>query len=158
MASTLSLALATVVLSSAACADRPFVRVDPPVSSQGVTVALVGQKCEREGWNEAYDVLDLEVVLRVTNGTPGPIGVTPAEMRLLASGNSPLPRVSSPKREDAPLEVAPNSNADIRVHFDRRGNGRCNQGMQLSLDRAVNQDGRAVTLPPLSFMPSPNDA
>ena len=152
------LVLALVAVSAVGCADRSFVRADAPVNSDGVTVQLVGQQCGRQAWNEAYDVLDLELVVRVTNGTATAVEIVPAEMRLLASGNAPIPRASSPRWEDAPVQVAPNSTADVRVHFYRRGNARCNQQMQLSLARSVEASGRSVLLPPLTFVPSASDA
>jgi hypothetical protein len=157
MKQILGLGLVAAMLSATGCAERPFVRADQPMTTQGVTVALTGQKCGREGWNEAYDVLDLEMVVNVANGTMSPIEVVPAEMRLLANGNSAVPRSSSPKWEDAPLQIAPNSNANVRVHFYRRGNAKCDQNMQLSLDGSIDQAGRRLALPPLSFVPSRSD-
>lgn len=139
------------------CADRPFVRADAPASSEGVTVALVGQKCGREAWYENYDVLDLDMVVRVTNASPLPVQVIPAQMRLLARGNSATPRASRPKWEDSPVELAPNSTRDVNVHFQRWGNAKCNEEMQLSVDRAMEMSGRDLALRPLSFVATPSD-
>jgi hypothetical protein len=139
------------------CADRPFVRADPPVTSDGVTMALVGQKCGREAWYENYDVLNLEMVVRVTNGTSSPVDIMPAQMRLLARGNSQVPRSSKPKWEDGPLELQPNASTDVRVHFQRWGNAKCDQEMQLSPGRSMEMSGKDVTLPPLSFVATRTD-
>ena len=139
------------------CADRPFVRADPPVSNDGVTVALVGQKCGREAWYENYDVLDLDMVIRVTNQTSEAISVVPSQMRLLARGNSTVPRSSKPKWEDAPSQVQPNASADIRIHFQRWGNAKCDHEMQMSLDRSMEMSGRNVAVQPLSFVATRTD-
>ena len=74
--------LMAIVMAALGCAERPFVRADPPVSSDGVTVALVGQKW-REAWYENYDVLDLDMVVQVTNGTAFSVAVILAEMRFI---------------------------------------------------------------------------
>ena len=149
--------LMAIVMAALGCAERPFVRADPPVSSDGVTVALVGQKCGREAWYENYDVLDLDMVVQVTNGTAFPVAVIPAEMRLLARGNSPIPRSSKPKWEDSPLTLEPNSTASVRVHFQRWGNAKCDQEMQLSPGRSMELSGKDLTLPPLSFVATLTD-
>jgi hypothetical protein len=141
----------TIALMASGCAERPFVRADPPVSHDGVTVELVGQTCGRQSWNEAYDTLDLDMVVRVTNASSESVDVVPAEMRLLARGNSSMPRSSRPKMVTAPFVLAPNSAANVHVHFFRSGNARCDQDMQLALDRAVEASGKPVTLRPLSF-------
>jgi hypothetical protein len=153
----LVLLIPAIAVAMLGCSDRAFVRSDPPVSTEGVTVALVGQKCDREGWNEGYDVLDLEIVVRVTNHSASAVDVLPAEIRLLARGNAPVPRASTPKGEDAPIQVPPNSTADVRVHFHRRGNARCDQQMQLSLGRALEEAGHDVAVPPLSFVATSQD-
>jgi hypothetical protein len=150
MKMNLGLGLA-VALMAGGCAERPFVRADPPVSHDGVTVALVGQTCGRQSWNEAYDTLDLDVAVRVTNASAASVDVVPAEIRLLARGNSPAPRSSKPKMVDAPIVLPPNSVATVHVHFLRSGNAKCDQDMQLALDRAVEAAGRPVMLRPLSF-------
>ena len=139
------------------CADRPFVRTDAPAASAGVTVALVGQKCGREAWYENYDVLDLDMVVRVTNTSPLPVEVIPAQMRLLARGNSATPRASRPRWEDSPVQLAPNATTDVDVHFQRWGNAKCNQEMQLSVDGAMEMSGRSLAVRPLSFVASPSD-
>jgi hypothetical protein len=149
--------VALSLVGFAGCADRPFVRADAPAASEGVIVALVGQKCGREAWYDNYDVLDLDMVVRITNTSQVPVEVLPAQMRLLARGNSPTPRASRPKWEDAPVALAPNSTRDVSVHFQRWGNAKCNQEMQLSVDRAMEMSGRNLAVRPLSFVAAPSD-
>jgi hypothetical protein len=158
MNTKLPVIVALSLIGFAGCADRPFVRTDAPATSEGVTVALVGQKCGREAWYENYDVLDLDMVVRVTNASPLPVEVVPAQMRLLARGNSATPRASRPKWEDAPVQLAPNATTDVNVHFQRWGNAKCDQEMQLSVDRAMEISGRDLSLRPLSFVAAPSDA
>jgi hypothetical protein len=153
----LPVAVVLSLVGFAGCADRPFVRTDPPAASEGVTVALVGQKCGREAWYENYDVLDLDVVVRVTNTSPLPVEVIPAQMRLLARGNAATPRLSRPKWEDSPVQLAPNATTDVNVHFQRWGNARCDQQMQLSLDHSMEISGRDVAIRPLSFVAARSD-
>ena len=149
---------ALAALLGAGCAERPFVRQDPPVSSQGVTVSLAGEKCDREAWYENYDVLDLDMMVKVTNASSAPVTVNPAELRLLARGNSPVARASRPKWGDDAVEIAPHSSADVHVRFQRWGNARCDQEMQLSMGAAVVQSGQNVTLAPISFVATRTDA
>ena len=157
MRASVGLVACATVLGLVGCADRPFVRADAPVTSDGVTMALVGQKCGREAWYENYDVLNLEMVVRVTNRTSIPVDIMPSQMRLLARGNSQVPRSSEPKWEDAPLELQPNSAANVRVHFQRWGNAKCDQEMQLSPGRSKEMLGKDVALPPLTFVATRTD-
>jgi hypothetical protein len=157
MKANVSLLAISIGLGAIGCADQPFVRADPPVSHDGVTVALIGQRCGREAWYENYDVLNLDMIVRVRNQTSLPVDVFPAQMRLLARGNSPVPRSSTPKWEDAPLTLQPNSATNVRVHFQRWGNAKCDQEMQLSIGRSMEIDGKDVVLPPLSFVATQTD-
>ncbi len=158
MKSHLVFATTAVLWAVCGCAEKPFVRVDPPVTSGGVTVELVGQKCGREARNEAYDVLDLEVALKVTNGTMAPIEVIPAEMRLLAKGNAPTPRSSAPRWESASIQIPPTGSGNVQVHFYRPGNAKCDQTMRLSFGHSIDDSGRALVLPPVAFVPSSYDS
>jgi hypothetical protein len=139
------------------CGEHGFVRSDPPVARDGVSVALVGQRCGRLAVDPNFDELDLDVVLRATNQSGVPVEVVPAEMRLLARGYSPAPDSTKPLSEDSPMTLPPNSTADVHVRFQRWGNAKCNQDMQLSLDRSLKMSGRDLPLKPLSFVPERSD-
>jgi hypothetical protein len=158
MKTIVGLVACAMVIGFVGCADRPFVRADPPVTSDGIIMSLVGQKCGREAWYENYDVLNLEMVVRVTNRTSSPVDIVPSQMRLLARGNSFVPRSSRPEWEDAPLELQPNASTDVRVNFQRWGNAKCDEEMQLSPGRSMEISGKDVTLPPLAFAATRTDA
>jgi hypothetical protein len=130
------------------CADRPFLRADPPATKGGVTVSLVGQKCGRTAFEETYNELILDMVVQVRNGGTAPVEVEPAQMRLAMRGTTVMPVTGA-----ASVVIAPETTSNIPVHFERAGNATCNEQMTLSLDRSVQVSGAALTLQPLSFVP-----
>jgi hypothetical protein len=146
MRSTLLASLAVATLLGVGCASRPAYRADAPVTTpEGVTVALVGQKCDRRSRQDTNDILDLVVDARVTNNSPDPVTVDPKHLRLIVAGDA-----TSPDRPPEPFTLAPGAASDINVHYHRWGsiNARCNTRMSLYFDGAA---------PPISFIPAHKD-
>jgi hypothetical protein len=139
-----------------ATAPRPLVRADPPVVDHGVSVALIGQRCRREAY-ENYDQLVLSMFVRVTNTGDGPVAVRPASWRLVVPGRSRVPRETAPETDETSLAVAPHGSRDVRVKFRRPGNATCNQTLELSLDHSIEAPGQPLYLPSMSFTPEPSD-
>jgi hypothetical protein len=145
------------LVALAGCTPRPFVRTDGPVTSDGVAVALVGQRCGREPWDKYADVLTLDVRVQVTNASAEALALAPEQVKLLARGNSAVPNQTAPDVVDGPRTVAAGASAPLRLKFRRVGNARCNQEMQLALDHAFALDGRAVGFRPIAFVPERSD-
>jgi len=144
-------------LGGCASTGRPFVKTDGPSTSSGVTVALKDQRCARRKYDKMNDVLDLRMAVQVTNGSPTPVTVDPTEFRLLARGNEAVADSTPPTGNAPETALPPGGSAPVDVRFRRFGNARCNQDMQLSLDRAVEKGGHEVPLRPITFMPERND-
>ena len=74
MRNILLASVAVATLLGAGCADRPVYRADAPITTtEGVTVAVVGQKCDRRTRRDMNDVLDLVVQARLTNNGAAPV-------------------------------------------------------------------------------------
>lgn len=136
------------IVSFAACADRPFVRNDPPVTNGGVTVALAGQRCRRRVRHDQNGILDLVLALRVTNGGPAPLTIDPARLALVVRGDANLP-----DEHGAPVTIGPGLSSPVRVHYRAWSNARCDEPMSVSLDAALS----VPTLQPLTFTPEASD-
>jgi hypothetical protein len=135
-------------LGASACADRPFVRADPPVTSGGVTAALAGQQCRRRVRHDQNGILDLVLVLRVSNAGPPPVTVDPARLALVVRGDATLP-----DDHGAPFTLGPGLSAAVRVHYRAWSNARCDEPMSVSADAALSRP----TLRPLAFTPEASD-
>lgn len=151
-AKVFSIVAAPSLLALTGCAPHPFVRTDGPVTSSGVAVALVDQSCSREPWDKNSDVLTLAMRMQITNTSHETVAVQPAQLRLLARGNT-----TAPDSVGGAERIAPGATAPVRVTFRRVGNAKCNQRMQLSLEHAVEIDGREISLRPLGFVPEHSD-
>jgi hypothetical protein len=134
------------------CGDRPFLRTDPPVAIEGLSVALVGQRCGRRVRRDLNEILDLVLEVRVANAGPAPVTIDPARFTLLAERDA-----TPPDEHDAVLELAPGRASRLRVHFHRWGNYACNRPMALSLDGVITLAGRPLRLRSLSFVPEASD-
>ncbi len=144
------------LLELGGCATRPLARVSGPVQSRAISVALVGQSCDRENdpnWSYA-DILGLDLRIQVTNAGAAELRFDPAETALLAAG--PPHR---PHRSDSPAAIPPGASRTFVVHFlERDGNLACDIPMKLAIDRAVTAGGAAVTFEPISFLASNDDS
>jgi hypothetical protein len=129
------------------CADRPFLRSDPPVTSAGVTVGLAGQQCRRRVRHDQNGILDLVLAINVTNTGPAPITVVPAHLSLTVRGDT-----TQPDDHGAPFNLGPGVTSPTRVHYHAWTNARCNEAMALSFDGAVPTPPR-----PLNFTPEASD-
>jgi hypothetical protein len=134
------------------CAQGQFFRTGGPSASSGVVASLATQTCGRRSYDRLADVLDLEMVVNVTNDSPATVTVTPRELRLLAAGDA-----TAPESSDPPGAIAPGATRPVSVHFLRVGDAQCNEQMALSLDRAIDAEGGPVHLRPLSFVASHSD-
>ncbi|HVU53172.1 MAG TPA: hypothetical protein VHL80_20955 [Polyangia bacterium] len=141
-------ALLVIGALAAACSDRPFLRRDPPVTTGGVTVALVGQRCRRRVRHDQNGILDLVLALRVTNAGPAPVSIVPARLALVVRGDA-----TEPDDHDAPFALGPGLSSPVRVHYRAWSNARCDEPMSVALDAALSEP----TLRPLTFTPEASD-
>jgi hypothetical protein len=143
------------LLELGGCATQPLARVSGPVQAQAISVALVGQSCDRENdpnWSDA-DILGLDLRIRVSNAGASVLRFAPAETALLAAGQS-----YRPSRSDSPAAVPPGASETFVVHFlERNGSLACDVPMTLAIDRAVTEGGATVTFEPISFLASNDD-
>jgi hypothetical protein len=143
------------LLELGGCASQPFVRVSGPVQSQAISVALVGQSCDREidpNWSYA-DILGLDLRIRVTNSGAANLSFDPARTALFAEGQP-----HQPHRSDAAAAIPPGASRTFVVHFlERDGRLACNVPMRLAIDHAVTAGGASVTFEPISFLASHDD-
>ena len=144
----------SVVLGACAfaCAGKTFVRADPPIATQGISIALVDETCALDSDPEQGGtfVLDLGITLRVTDGAGAPISFHPDRARLVFAGRETL----SDDRPEA-IGVGVGSKKNLRVHFVQKGKDvGCNNLMSLALDKAVELGGKPLTLAPMAFQPS----
>jgi hypothetical protein len=143
------------LLELGGCASQPFVRAGEPAQSQAISVALVGQSCDRENdpnWSSA-DILGLDLRILVTNSGAADLRFDPAETALLAAGRS-----RRPHRSDAAAAIPPGASRTFVVHFlERDAELACNVPMTLAIDRAVTAGGATVTFTPISFLASHQD-
>ena len=144
------------LLELGGCATQPLARVSGPVQAQAISVALVGQSCDRENdpnWSSA-DILGLDLQIRVTNAGAAELRFDPAETALLADGQP-----YRPHRSDSPAAIPPGESGTFVVHFlERNGSLACDVPMKLAIDRAVTAGGAAVTFEPISFLASNDDS
>jgi hypothetical protein len=114
------------------------------MTTEGVTVAVVGQKCDRRTRRDMNDILDLVVQARLTNNSAAPVTIDPSHIRLIVGGDATAPDEHSDR-----LMLPPGASSDVQMHYHRWGsNARCNTRMSLQLDGAA---------PPISFIPAHKD-
>lgn len=134
------------------CAGKTFVRVDPPLAAQGVSVALTQEECALDQDPMLPDtfMLDLSLTMRVTDGAPDPLKFHPERSRLLIAGRE----TASDDHADE-QGVGAGSKKDLHVHFLVKGKDvGCNAAMSLALDKAMELGGKPLSLTPISFQPS----
>jgi hypothetical protein len=149
--------IATVsLLELGGCATQPLARVSGPAEAQAISVALVGQSCDRENdpnWSSA-DILGLDLRIRVGNAGAAELTFDSAQTALLAAGQP-----YRPHRSDPPAAIPPGASRTFVVHFlERNGSLACDVPMSLAIDRAVTAAGATVTFEPISFLASNNDS
>jgi hypothetical protein len=144
----------TIVVCAGAigCAGKTFVRVDPPLAAQGVSVALTQEECALDQDPMLPDtfMMDLSLTMRVTDGAPDPLKFHPERSRLVIAGRE---TASDDHAEE--LGVGAGSKKDFHVHFLVKGKDvACNAAMSLALDKAMELGGKPLPLTPISFQPS----
>jgi hypothetical protein len=139
-------------LGALGCAGKTFVRVDPPLAAQGVSIALTQEECALDQDPMLPDtfMMDLSLTLRVTDGAPDPLTFHPERSRLLIAGRE------TPADDHAEeTGVGAGSKKDLHVHFLVKGKDvACNAAMSLALDKAIELGGKPLPLTPISFQPS----
>jgi hypothetical protein len=148
----MTLAAALAAALGGGCADRPFLRAEPPVEQDGVTVSLAGQRCGRRTRRDLNDVLDLVLGVRVMNSGAAPVTIVPTRFLLVAGGES-----TAPDGAADPMQVQPGEGREGHVHYHHWGRARCNSPMALALSGAVERGGEPVRLPALTFVPEGSD-
>jgi hypothetical protein len=143
------------LLQLGGCASQPLARAGGPAQAQAISVALVGQSCDRENdpnWSIA-DILELDLRIRVTNSGATVLRFDPAQTALIAVGQP-----HRPHREDTAAVIPPGGSRTFVVHFlERDGRLACNVPMALAIDRAVTAGGASVTFQPIPFLASNED-
>ena len=149
-------------LDRSSCSSSQVARPSPsraragPFETEAISVALVGQSCDRENdpnWSYA-DILGLDVKISVANSGAAAVTFDPAADR----ASRPVGRSYRPQRSDSAAAIPPGASRTFVVHFlERDGDLACNVPMALSLDRAVRLDGAPVTFQPISFLASNDD-
>jgi hypothetical protein len=144
----------SIVLCAGAlgCAGKTFVRVDPPLDAQGVSVALTQEECALDQDPMLPDtfMLDLSLTVRVTDGAPDPLKFHPERSRLVIAG-----RETNADDHAEELGVGAGSKKDLHVHFLVKGKDvACNNAMSLALDKAMELGGKPLPLTPITFQPS----
>ena len=133
------------------CGGKTFVRVDPPLAAQGVSVALTQEQCALDQDPMLPDtfMMDLSLTLRVTDGAPDPLKFHPERSRLLIAG-----RETTADDHAEEQGVGAGSKKDLHVHFLVKGKDvACNAAMSLALDKAMELGGKPLPLTPISFQP-----
>ncbi|HVX93700.1 MAG TPA: hypothetical protein VHK47_02225 [Polyangia bacterium] len=136
---------AVAAVLAGGCATKPVYRAQAPVTTtDGVTVAVVGQKCDRRTRRDMNDILDLVVQARLTNDSATPLKINPSNIRLVVGGDS-----TKPDEHSDSLVLQPGASSDVEMHYHRWGtDARCNTRMSLQLDQGA---------PPVSFVPTHKD-
>ncbi len=92
----------SIVLCASAlgCAGKTFVRVDPPLAAQGVSIALTQEECglDQDPMLPDTFVLDLSLTMRVTNSATEVVRISPRT--LAADHRRARDHVRRPRRGD----------------------------------------------------------
>jgi hypothetical protein len=143
------------LLASAGCSVRVFARVDDPVRAEGVTLALDDHQCEFVDNSDSGDepTLDLDLIFHVVNDASARVTIHPSRVSLTVRGRS-----YPPDTFNRDLILRPRSERDFHAHFSYEGDVSCASDMMVSTDHVAEIEGRDLTLRPLSFQPSDQDA
>jgi hypothetical protein len=143
------------LLASAGCSVQVFARVDDPVRSEGISFALDDHQCEYQDNSDSGDepTLDLDLVFHVTNDASARATIHPSRVSLLIHGRS-----YPPDAANRDIVVRPRSQKDFHAHFSYEGDVSCASNMAVSPAHVVELDGKELTLAPLTFQPSDQDA
>jgi hypothetical protein len=150
------------IVGASGCLSTPFVRSDGPVSAEGVTVSLVGQRCdfspdfngeEDEDEGSYPNRLDLEIRIAIRNDTHETLTVLPKSFRLVGA-DKPHSPVGPPRT----LRVEPGAKIDLNVRFEHRGDVGCNASLGLILANGILVGDRPLGLRPVSFIPSATES
>ena len=142
------------------CYNSSFVRNDGPVRGGGVTIEVVGQRCDFSpdftASAESSSVpnrLDLGIRVAIENDGQGTIMVAPENLRLIVGG-APTAPASPPQ----PFELLPGATRKLNLQFEHQGDSGCNASLSLALEKVVLAGARPVALRPVSFVPSSTDS
>jgi hypothetical protein len=146
--------LGLVGVVTVGCFNSSFLRNDGPTQAQGVTVALVSQRCDFEpDWDAQREDgsypnrLDIGLRIVVENQTPQPITIDPRNLRILAGGAA-----AEPSQAPGSLSIRPGARESFDVRFRRQGDLACNAQLSLSLDKVVQAGSQPVPLRSVAFV------
>lgn len=131
------------------CADRSFFRVDPPVSAQGISVALASQSCEQEQDLEQQSsfVQDTMLTLQITNHASSAATFDSDKVRLAWSK-----QLTAPDLRHQLGTINAGDSTRLQVHFTLKGpEAACNNQMTFTWNDAVMLAAKPVDLPPIKF-------
>jgi hypothetical protein len=147
-----SYSLALCLALGLGCSGKAFVRADPPISAQGLTIALTDQSCDldQDPEQQGSYVEDVMLGLDLTNKSPSNVQLDRDRARLGWSRESVLP-----DQHRGSVSLKPGESTHIQIHFTPKGaDVACNNGMKLDWSDAVTMDGKPVSLPPLTYQAS----
>lgn len=145
------LALLLPVTLSTACALAPPVRDSgPAVSAEGLSLSVVGQRCEQVREPDLEDLVEVVVLVRVHNPTKDRATVRRTEFRLFGDERFALKTRTWGAGE--PLDVLPGSDQTFDLRFMARGAVECAKEMRLDPGGAILTRDHPAKLPPVTFL------
>ncbi len=128
----------------------PAMNSGPALSSSGVQVAVLRQRCAESSVNAFETWIDETVELQVRNGSSGPVGIHRNKLRLLGP-NGEVFTTGAPPTDL--VTVANGGTETFEVSFTAHGGLDCGRPMQLDPSAAITSQESAVALRPVSFVP-----
>jgi hypothetical protein len=143
------------LFSGAGCSVRVFARVDAPVKSDGVSLALDDHVCDFQDNSDSGDepTLDLDLIFYVRNGASSRVTIHPSRVSLIVHGRS-----YPPDAFNKDISLRPRSSHEFHAHFSYDGGASCTSNLAVTTDHVIELDGRELPLRPLTFQPSDQDA
>ncbi len=122
------------------------------LSDEGISLAIVGQRCSevRPAGTTASPSLEATLAIEVGNPTPEPVIVHPERMMLLAPG--PIGPWFLKREDGQPVSIEGGTTQPFTVQYSVPG-VTCSHEMRLDSRAALEWNGRPVVLPAVHFTP-----
>ena len=146
------IAIAALLAGTGACVTMkpPAMNNGPALSTTGVQVAVVRQRCGESSVTALDNWIEETVELQVQNGSPGPVRIHRDKLRLLGPNGGVFTTGASP----TDLLTVPNGGTQtFEVTFTAHGGLDCGRPMQLDPSAAITSQESPVALPRVSFVP-----
>jgi hypothetical protein len=140
-----------VVGATSACALKPPVQSSgPSVSREGITVAVLGQRCEQVSEPDLTDDLaEVTLLVRVHNPTRDIATVRRTDFRLIGDERFALKTRTWGAAE--PITIQPGSDDTFDLRFMARGAVECGKEIRLDPGTAIVTGNRPVKIPVVTF-------